>query len=203
MTRPSILKKLEQELRLDVETERQVVYILAEVRKVLEQANEIHDYFALDFYCSFALHTVMDRAGAQRILQRFDSAHPLLLAKQNLPHDLAKEIGETIHLRKFHDQLEQFITENDLPDRLFSDLDAWARFLHLYGHVINECTLTLRDDSLALKNINRIVVGIEQATAPVDGFPDQLIFVVRWTCHGKDGVCSHHESFNGYEAAGS
>jgi hypothetical protein len=103
MTRPSILKKLDQELRLDIETERQVVYILAELRKVLEQANEIHDYFALDFYCSFALHTVMDRAGAQRILQRFDAAHPFLVSKQELPRDLAKEISETIHLRKFRD----------------------------------------------------------------------------------------------------
>jgi hypothetical protein len=72
--------------------------------------------------------------------------------------------------------------------------------VHLYGKVIDECTLTLRDEFVPLKNIDRIVVVIEQAAAPVEGFPDQLIFVLRWTYHGKDGVRSHHESFNGYEA---
>jgi hypothetical protein len=201
MTRPSILKKLDQILRLNIEAESQVVYILAEVRKTIEQNKQLGDYFALHFYCSFALHTVMDRAGAQRILQRFDAAHPILVKKQELPRKLDREIAETIHLRKFRAQLKNFIAAHGLPDRLFADPDAWVRFLHLYGGVIDECTLTLRDDFLPLKNIDRVVLGIEQTTAPVEGFADQLIFVLRWTCHGKDGVCSHYESFNGYDAA--
>lgn len=49
-----------------------------EIRKAIEQAGEQQQYFALDFYCSFALHMRKSRAGAKRILGRFDRAYPIL-----------------------------------------------------------------------------------------------------------------------------
>src|SRR5271156_2925626 len=119
MGRPSILDKLDQALRQDISTEGQVVYILVEIRKLIEQDRELREYFALDFYCSFALHTVMDREGARRILERFDRAHPLLVSNQPLPTELKKEIQDTTKLAKFREQLEAFITSNGLPDKLF------------------------------------------------------------------------------------
>jgi hypothetical protein len=90
MSQSTIFSKLERELQLDITTERQVVYILVEIRKAIEQAGELAKYFALDFYCSFALHTRMSRAGARRILERFDRAYPILVQKQKLPRDFEK-----------------------------------------------------------------------------------------------------------------
>jgi hypothetical protein len=55
MTRTAILKKLELELQEDITTERQANYILTEVRKLLEHLGNPSEFYALDFYCWFAL----------------------------------------------------------------------------------------------------------------------------------------------------
>jgi hypothetical protein len=52
MSRNSILDKLRGELEQEVTAERRVVYILVEIRKAIEQAGDLENYFALDFYCS-------------------------------------------------------------------------------------------------------------------------------------------------------
>src|ERR1700690_2015900 len=101
MTHDSILRKLTATLSEKIATECQVVYILAEIRKAIERADEIQNYHALDFYCSFALHTSMSREGARRILRRFAKAHPILVRREELPRDLEGQINQTIRLDKF------------------------------------------------------------------------------------------------------
>src|SRR5271163_3056643 len=113
MTHNSIAEKLRRELGKEITTEAQVVYILTEIRKLLERSNEKTNYFALEFYCSFALHTKMSKAGAKRILERFDKAHPFLVRKEEIPRDLEREIDETIHLKTFERQLKQFLKTNE------------------------------------------------------------------------------------------
>ena len=99
---------------IELTEECQVVYILAEIRKFIEAAEELDDYYALDFHCSLALHTSMTRTGARRILERFEKAYPLLINGEELPLQLREEIEETVALRKFRDQLKQFLDKNRL-----------------------------------------------------------------------------------------
>ena len=200
MSRNSILKKLQDELQLDVTTERQVVYILVEIRKAIEQAGELENYHALDFYCSFALHTRMDRVGAKRILERFDKAHPLLVKKQQLSPELQEEIDQTTKFRRFHDEMKTFLTANSLPTRLFAEEDAWAKFIHLYGNIIDECEVVLRGDGAHLQFIDRVVVHLETATKVLESeFGNQLFFRICWTCYGKDGTCGDHYVIFGFD----
>jgi hypothetical protein len=200
MSRNSILRKLRQELAQEVTTERQVVYILAEIRKAIEQAGELKNYYALDFYCSFALHTRMDRAGAQRILQRFDKAYPLLAKKQALPPELRREIQQTIKLERFSRELETFLTANNLPTRLFTEPDGWAKFIHHYGNVIDECELVIKGDGAKLKSIDRVTVRLETATKTLDtSFGSELLFRLRWISHGKDGTSGEHFVIFGFD----
>ncbi len=200
MSRNSILKKLQEELQLDVTSERQVVYILVEIRKAIEQAGELENYHALDFHCSFALHTRMSRAGAKRILERFDKAHPLLIKEQELSHDLQEEIDQTTKFERFHDELKTFLTANSLPTGLVSKADAWARFMHLYGNIIDECELVLRSDDAHLQFIDRVVIHLETATKVLESeLGNQLLFRICWTCYGKDGTCGDHYVLFGFD----
>jgi hypothetical protein len=150
MTPPSILTKLKRELDRELTEECQVVYLLAEIRKFIESAGELGDYFALDFHCSLALHTTMTKIGARRILDRFERAYPLLVSGQELPEDLEKEISDTVALTKFRDQLKAFLQQNGLlPARMFPGTpDEWVRFIHLYASVIDDCKLQLKGDGL-------------------------------------------------------
>jgi hypothetical protein len=202
MSHNSILKKLQDELQLDVTTERQVVYILAEIRKAVEQAGELEKYRALDFYCSFALHTRMSRIGAKRILERFDKAHPLLVKDQELPQELQQEIDRTIKFKRFQDELKAFLTVNGLPVRLLTDSDAWPRFIHLYGNIIDECELVLRADGVHLQYLDRVVVHLETAPKVHESeYGNQLLFRICWRCYGKDGTCGDHFVLFGYDPA--
>ena len=101
MAQSVIVEKLRRELEHEITTERQVVYLLAEIRKLLELRRERKKYFALNFYCCWALHTKMDRQGAQRILKRFDKAHAAAVTtgQPNLigvPTSLQRELQETM-----------------------------------------------------------------------------------------------------------
>ena len=194
MTRDSILEKLKSELRQDLTAERQVVYILAEIRKAIEQANDLENYQALDFYCSFALHTRMERAGAKRILERFDKAYPFWIAKQQLPPELRQEISQTARLDRFRREMKTFLKANDLPTRLFIDSDAWAKFLHLYGNIIDGCELVLKGNRMQLQSIDRVVVHLKVAPNPHEtAFGNQIMFSICWTSHGKDGKSGDYD----------
>src|SRR5437867_1739661 len=99
MGRAAIEEKLNRQLSSKAPvTEARVVYILVLTRKLLERQGELNKYPMLRFYCDWALHTNMDRAGAQRILRLFDEAHPLLCCNQKLPHRLDREIADTTNL---------------------------------------------------------------------------------------------------------
>jgi hypothetical protein len=192
MTQPAIMDKLRRELELDITTERQVVYILVEIRKAIEQAGEQKNYFALDFYCSWALHTKMDRAGAIRILKRFDQAHPLLVQKKALPPELRKEIHETTKLKKFEDEMEQFLKANGLPTGIVDDANSWVKFLRLYAHVIDDCALVVSGERTKLRSLDHISVHLQMALKKLEG---ETVFRIRWTCHGKDGQRGSHDVY--------
>ncbi|HET8827580.1 MAG TPA: hypothetical protein VFM77_20740 [Terriglobales bacterium] len=199
MTPPSILTKLKCELDRDLTDECQVVYLLAEIRKFIESAGGLEDYFALDFHCSLALHTTMTRVGAKRILGRFEKAYPLLVKGQQLPADLQKELSDTIALTKFRDQLKEFLTKNDLiPARMFPGTpDEWVKFIHLYASVIDDCTLQLKGDGLP--TVDHVSIHLKMPVGePGPEWGDQTLFALRWTGHGKDGLSGDHDVYFGY-----
>jgi len=200
MTQSSILEKLQTELQLDLTTERQVVYILVEIRKMIEQAGELDNYQALDFYCSFALHTRMSRAGARRILERFDKAYSLWITKQALPRELRHEISLTTKMDRFKREMKTFLKANNLPTRLLTESDDWARFIRLYGSIIDECELVLKGDGGKLQFIDRVVVHLKEAPEPLaTQFGDHKIISVCWTSHGKDGKSVDYDVIFGFD----
>src|SRR5438034_358212 len=76
-----IVQKLARELSLPIQSERQVAYILVEIRKLLEldkRAREKakqpkdHTYATLQLCCDWAVHPVMDYENGKRIVRRFD-----------------------------------------------------------------------------------------------------------------------------------
>ncbi len=170
-----------------------VVYILVETRKLLERQGELNRYPALRFYCDWALHTSMDRAGAQRILRLFDEAHPLLCANQELPRPLRHDITETTNLRYFERDYEQFLTDYNLPQDILHC--RWTKFLHSYAAVIEDCPLTVRANNL--RNIKSVTLSKEEAKKNIDhGDERYLLYRIRWTCDGINGTSGTWDSYN-------
>jgi len=151
-------------------TEARVVYILAEIRKLMERKRQQKKYYALSFHCSWALHPTMDRGGAGRILRRFDKAFELLKDKRlhELPANLRDEINATIGLEKFQDELKTFLVAHQFPTRIVEK--EWTKFLRQYAAVIEDCALTLRDKSLGLQYIKKVTVCGAQEPSAYNGY---------------------------------
>jgi hypothetical protein len=201
MTHDSILRKLTAVLEQEITTECQVVYVLAEIRKAIERADETEKYHALDFYCSFALHTSMSKEGAKRILRRFDEAHPILVKGDKLSKELQDQLDQTMKVERFQEELERFLLEHNLPMRLFAEPETWVRFLQLYAKAIDECELVVMGDHAQLQNLDRVVIRHEEATKILrTEFGDHLVFRITWTSYGKDQTSGSQSIYFGYES---
>jgi hypothetical protein len=194
MGRDAIETKLDRQLSSKAAlTETRVVYILVETRKLLERQGELNKYPALRFYCDWALHTSMNRAGAERILRLFDEAHPLLCSHQTLPQHLQREITETTNLRLFERDFEQFLTDYNLPKDIL--YNRWTKFLHSYAAVIEDCPLTVKGNNL--RNIKSVTLTKEEAKQKMTAGDEKfLLYRICWTCCGVDGTQGTWASYN-------
>src|SRR5437879_2559527 len=110
MAQPEILKKLERELSLPIRSERQVVYVLAEIRKYIEHeaAGRNSHLIVLNFFCNWALHVDMyrDAVNIREILERFDIAEGVSLED----YQMSRFYHELRRLRVFRAALGNFLT---------------------------------------------------------------------------------------------
>jgi hypothetical protein len=197
MTAPAIIRKLEAELSKGITTESQVVYLLAEVRKLLEQQNAKQEYEYLTFHCDWVLHPRLAGRTAQRILKQFDDANVHLKAGihlHDLPPELRSEIDGISKMRFFKKELYRFLEANGLPNLDTDHPDGWAYFLRLYGKVVEDCPLVMAE--AATSSIVSVTVSVEEIPEPVE---NQRLFGVKWTVLDKNGHFGDIFIINGYE----
>jgi len=148
-----ITRKLAHGVERKIASEEQVVYILVELRKILDTDPPPGDYYALKFYCDWAVHTMLDQKGAQTIVRRFDAYQQFLDDMFYAKHGealtptapgLMEELQTTLQLSKFRAQLESFLDGCGLQSDLARDNSRWTEFLIQYSGVIEDCPLRLR-----------------------------------------------------------
>ena len=162
MSQHTIEKKLNRECRERITTERQVVYILAEIRKLLELENAKGRYPALNFYCNWARHSrISTSAEAQRIVGIFDRAERFFTQMDNTPAgqqitnpdwDWTNELSPVVELQNLKLQFRQFCQLHSITGNLVNDEEEWLRFLDQYAGVIEDVPLISSDTSLQYVN---------------------------------------------------
>jgi hypothetical protein len=111
-----VIRKLRDELIQPITSERQVVYLLVELRKLIDLNGDAEKFFALNFYCDWAVHPMMDRKGAARIVERVDEYQGFLERMKNakdgeyLGADLnfLGPLRETLRLERFREQFGEY-----------------------------------------------------------------------------------------------
>src|SRR5690348_10184551 len=99
-----IIRKLRREFDKGIETEAQTVYLLACVRKLLEQQQAKKQFEYLTFHCDWTLHSKLEGPAAQNILRQFDAANLQFrpgVELRHLPAELRMEIDELSKMEKF------------------------------------------------------------------------------------------------------
>jgi hypothetical protein len=135
MAIPALIDKLSKEFEIDITTERQVVYILVETRKLLEQKGQKAHFPVLTFCCDWALHTKLSGAFARKVIG-FLNDYQELFDRTGRKIDDA-HITELFNLTDqitFREQFFAFLSVSGLPvpqlvEKLYRTL--FARFAGL------------------------------------------------------------------------
>jgi hypothetical protein len=165
-----IKQKLARALCEPINSEHQVVYILVEIRKVLEilKPSCNGDYFALSFYADWAVHACLDRAGARAIVQCFDTHQCFLddLAVANngdriqtTDESVMQQLEATLQLTNFREQLRTFLRQFDLPSTISDDQRRWTEFLIQYTSVVEDCPL-LCIANPPLERVDQVTISV-------------------------------------------
>ena len=100
-------QKIHRELsNLPIDTEPRVMYLLVEIRKILEHDNVKNTF--LGFYCDWVVHTKMDRAFAKKVFAEID--------------DENSAVGH--HIKSFNllkNELKTFFENYGLPVNLITE----------------------------------------------------------------------------------
>jgi inhibitor of KinA sporulation pathway (predicted exonuclease) len=150
-----LIKKLSLELREPITHERQVVYILVLVRKMLDRLGETtpDEYLSLRLYCDWVVHLNLYFRQARTIVRDVDALYPKLVAETEAD-DRTEFLGRYT-FKQLRQELNAFLTANDLSP--FDDA-AWKTFApHLMG-VIADCPLTCRSPNSPVTEVDEVVL---------------------------------------------
>jgi hypothetical protein len=162
MDYPAIIEKLNRELALPIESERQVVYILVETRKLLELTKKGPLYKTLRFYCNWAAHPILDKNDqVPAILQQFDKmvsgsqridtlTHSDIERNPNAMLECIKDLSgpsELIGFSVFKDELIKFLGGENVDCHPLEPNGSWFSFIRHYSAVIEDCPLIIQNNS--------------------------------------------------------
>lgn len=96
-----IINKIRYELDRPIQSERQVVYLLAEVRKLLDHLCATSQYRSLRLYCNWAVHIKLERSFALSIVEKVDQLYSKLMKGPRLSKEEHDELFGIFALRQF------------------------------------------------------------------------------------------------------
>lgn len=197
MTQSAIIAKLEKLIAKGIGTQAETLYLLVEVRKLLEQQQAKKQYEYLTFHCDWAVHPTLAGPTAQKVLEQFDAANIHLktgIELHDLPGLLRIEIDRISQMRYFKDQLAGFLKANELPTLETTRSDGWVHFLHLYVKIVEDCPLVMTAKN-TYATIESVTLKVDLAKAS-EQHGGETWFQVRWIIQDKNGLSGEIDIYN-------
>lgn len=190
----AIQEKIQLELNAGITKESQVVYILAGIRKILEQLEDITEFEHLKFYCDWALHHKLSGPPAQKVMRILEFIYNCMAKGERAPTD-----SEATHLIRFEllkNELSGFLQKFDIKN-FTQSANTWVVFIYLYCRVVEDCPLVMRSNTPM--NIQKIVISLDTAE---DLIEDHQPYQVNWQFEAKEGLApARYFIINSYSVA--
>jgi hypothetical protein len=198
--KPDIITKLAQELEEPIGSERQIVYIMVELRKLIELNGDGAKYPALKLHCDWVAHPILQGQAAQEIVRLFDQYQKIMdEAAQGGEQagDMAfmGRLGPTLTMTNFRNQLNTYLRSQGLDPSIPNDNGNWANFLTYYARVIEDCPL--RCVSQGLKYTDEVTLKvIDVAPAdPAAASPFRLTIEWSWISKSTGLVNTNQQAY--------
>ena len=183
--KPDIVGKIAAEFEQEILSQRQVVYILVELRKLLEAEGRDRDarYRALIFCCDWAVHPKLNRESAKVITLLFDQyesmyrREPVGVSQAGIP-----ELVEFCDHSRFREQFIEACVEYGIPAHAIKSDDWWRSFLTQFSEVVRDCPIEAKAESTTY--VTRVTVS---ATDPksMGIFNKQFAIAWMWECRDR------------------
>jgi len=179
-----IVYKLTQELDQEIVSERQVVYILVELRKLLEKRGlDKHErYRALMFCCDWAAHSKLSRESAKAITVLFDRyetkyrVEPVGVGQAGIP-----ELVEFCEHSRFRQQFVSACGIGNIPADAVKDDVWWRSFLKHFSEVVRDCPIEAKPETTTY--VARVTASVIDPTS-IGIFNKQ--FAIFWVWESRD-----------------
>jgi hypothetical protein len=142
-----------------VTKECQVIYLMVEIRKLIEIFNNRSNYSTLFLYCNWTLHPIIDRTNLlkdmQDLISRIDEsiqAGGKFDDKQLVPSDFGSSLIEFSSLGRLKENMQAFFNSINLPLSLFEDVN-WGAFRNHLLRVLCEQPIIFKNPSTNIKSI--------------------------------------------------
>jgi hypothetical protein len=183
----AIVEKLRRHLSCPLDTECEVVYLLCEIRKLLDKQRVEPTPFALRLYCHWALHVDLSRPSTTMpFLTKVDNYVFNKLNAGETEETLLEEhalFRDFVYLETFRKELSQFLALNDLPTSLCDEDARWFAFLAAFASIIEDGSLACQSkDPDELRLVKRVTFTRVPQVTPDGHVP----FGIKWDVLLKD-----------------
>jgi hypothetical protein len=140
----SILDKLSSHLATGIEREADVVYLLIELGKYLEQEQPSGRYPLLRFYRNWVAHSWI---GNQKLARHIPTELNKAIAAYSLTRDERLVIGrinKAISMKRLRSELEGFLEETKLPTDVVESEREWRTFVRLLVAILADVPLVFK-----------------------------------------------------------
>jgi hypothetical protein len=173
-----LIRKIQHLLDRRITNEMQVVYLLVQLRKLMDQ--DVYQDPILRMFCNWVVHTNLDKRGdgSTLVLGEFDDFIVDLMERKKLSPERAH-----MSLRTFREALTRCFQHFGLSARFAHGLEGWKRFFSLYSSIVSECPIVFRASKRQLKYIKRVELRRVTRGMVVKEWP-----VLEWRLTFQDGT---------------
>ncbi|MES2802593.1 MAG: hypothetical protein V4654_08895 [Bdellovibrionota bacterium] len=174
-----IVEKLNSILKAEKFSGPVVVYLMASIRKILEQELERYKEEKITFYCNWVLHHRLSKESARLFIKQFEPLYDRL--KKNSEDHSYLEAEDITKFSVFRAEMSKVLQKFNIND-FTSDEHVWLKFRIEYASVVADCRLEARSNNDE-DSIKKIIVNLQQAEQ--DG---RKIFKTNWNIIPKEGI---------------
>lgn len=146
-----LIRKIQHLLDRRITNEKQVVYLMVELRKLMDREN--YKDPVLRTFSNWVVHTSLSypQEGAAFLLSEFDH-----FITQLFEHGKKSNQLEHVSLTEFRVALHRCFRQFGLLNNFIEDEAGWKKFIQLYCSVVSECPIAFSASKNKLKYIKQV-----------------------------------------------
>lgn len=181
MTREAIIDKIATRLSQGINTEEDCVYLLAQIRKYLEQ-QDIQGYWNLRMCANWTLHSNLDNVKNRTVLEFLNEINSFLMESEQIgSYDIDRFPGlkyKLMFLTALQEELKAFLTSVGIDTSICDDPAKLRAFLGIFGQVIEDTPLICKINASSYR-FNEITFSKRKSVISPELWPSSLYWTIK------------------------